>query len=768
MRPTALRHAVVLACAAALPLAAIADETSAPPPDPGAAPVTVAQLGAENAPLETAARPRQDPAQLGSVTIIGSSAAALDIGGSAHFIGPDELEQFEYGDVHRILRAVPGVYLQDEEGFGHRPNIGIRGSGQDRSSRIALLEDGVLIAPAPYAAPAAYYFPTVRRIYAAEVLKGPAAIPVGPRTIGGALNMISTPIPSELGVYGDYFLGEDATHDAHLVAGGSNERFGMMFETIQQRSDGFKTIDDNDRNTRAGYDFDDWLVKGRINSEPGADWYQSLEVRYGRTVQDAQQSYLGLTDADYAADPYRLYAATQIDQLDAEHTSRQVSWTLEPAAKPWKLNITRYNNSFQRSWYRVNNVDGIGLSAILEDPATFAEQLAWLQGETSPDDALRARDNLRRYGSYGWQGRGEYALDAGPAALTLKAGFRFHEDYEDRFQKEDRYRMEDGNMVLTTAGAPGGQDNRVGAADVSAGFVAADIDVGAWRFSPGLRYERIELTRTDYSRTDPTRAEGPTRVISGKLSEWIPGVGVTYDLSDRVKLIGGVHEGFNPPAPGSDAGAETSTNWEFGLRYRGAWLTAEAIGFVTDYGNLVGTVTESTGGGGEIGDQFEAGEAVVRGIELLGEAVLWEFAGGWRVPVRLAWTWTPDAEFDNGFASDFDPWGEVEAGDRMPYLPENVGQLRLGLEGDRLALNLNFNYQSESRSKAGSGSIPANEKIDAATVVDLGASWALTPQLSLLARVQNLFDKEYVASRSPNGLRPGIDRLALLGVQASF
>ena len=42
-----------------------------------------------------------------------------------------------------------------------------------------------------------YYFPTTARIHAVEVLKGPSAITQGPSTIGGALNLISTPIPTE-------------------------------------------------------------------------------------------------------------------------------------------------------------------------------------------------------------------------------------------------------------------------------------------------------------------------------------------------------------------------------------------------------------------------------------------------------------------------------------------------------------------------------------------------------------------------------------------
>ena len=55
----------------------------------------------------------------------------------------------------------------------------------ERSGRIILLEDNILIASAPYSAPSAYYFPKIGRMSAIEVVKGPAAITQGLYTIGG-------------------------------------------------------------------------------------------------------------------------------------------------------------------------------------------------------------------------------------------------------------------------------------------------------------------------------------------------------------------------------------------------------------------------------------------------------------------------------------------------------------------------------------------------------------------------------------------------------
>ncbi|HLU05855.1 MAG TPA: TonB-dependent receptor [Woeseiaceae bacterium] len=714
--------------------------------------------------------PADQPAPLDNVTIIGHQRDVADVPGSAHLVGHEELQAFLQADVMRVLRTVPGVYVQEEEGFGLRPNIGIRGSGLDRSSRIALLEDGVLIAPAPYSAPAAYYFPTQRRIHSLEVLKGPSAISVGPRTTGGAVNLISTPIPdSAEGIGGnlDARLGQHETVDAHINVGNRGQRFSWLVETVQAQNDGFKKIDGNE-DLSTGYDIEDYMVKLQLDSDPSSTVYQSLRFKAGYTDQASDETYLGLTDEDFAIDPNRRYAASAGDRFESEHEQFQATYVFEPQAN-WRGEVTTYRNNFARNWFKLDSVNGAGMSAILDDPAAFADEFAWLKGSDSPEGAIVKRHNSREYYSQGIQAEATFDFGFGDTAMSVTTGVRVHEDEEDRLHRDDSFTMEDSRLVLASSGAPGSAANRLSSAEARSLFVDTEIRHGAWILTPGVRFEDIDMTRQDFASTDPSRGSGPTQVRENSVSVFIPGMGALYRVNDNWRLLAGIHKGFNPPAPGSNASEEDSINVEFGTRYANDRFRFESIYFINDYDNLVGTVTASTGGSAQIGDQFDGGEVTVQGVEVTADYGWTNLGGrGLDLPVSLQYTWTTEAEFNNAFESDFGPWGDVQVGDELPYVPEHQLRAAAGLENETWGINLAANYVGKMRTVAGKGAFIDNETVDSHVVLDLLARWHFTENLSSYVKVENLLDETYVAARRPAGVRPGLERTAYVGLSFSL
>ena len=700
------------------------------------------------------------------LSVVGSSEIARRLPGSAHVLTSEELEQQRYSDIHRVLRQIPGINIQEEDGYGLRPNIGIRGTGVERSSKITLLEDGVLIAPAPYAASSAYYSPTAGRMEGFEVRKGSSSIRQGPYTTGGALNYLSTRIPGRLSASVDIAGGEDSLLRGHASIGSSSKRFGWLVETYQLETDGFKALDDGGD---TGFDLEDYLVKFRYNSAPGANVYQAIELKAGRTEQLGDETYLGLSAADFDRTPYRRYVASSGDNIDTEHEQIQLSYYVAPTDHV-NFTATVYRNDFFRNWAKLEKVNGTGVADVLAEPELFPEQFAILRGDAdSEPGALAVRNNRRDYYSEGIQGVLSLTLGDGNRAHELDLGFRYHEDQEDRFQEEDLYQILDGRRVFNELGTPGSNANRIADAESLAFFVEDTFSVGDWTFTPGIRFENIDLMRRDFGKEDPNRTGESLKLRDNDLSEVIPGIGVAYAVNDSSLIFGGIHRGFSPPSPSSteEVESEKSINYELGWRWRKAAASAEIVGFFNDYDNLLGDDTVSSGGAGT-GDQFNGGEVEIQGLEAAFSTDLADGRDGLAVPLRFVYTYTT-GEFLNSFESENADWEPfVEAGDEIPYIPEHQLHVGLGLEWETWGVFLDGDYVAEMRTNAGRGPIPESERIDSRFLVDLRAEYRFGDSFVLWGQLLNLTDEVYIAARRPAGLRPGRPRAALFGFSYTF
>jgi Fe(3+) dicitrate transport protein len=276
--------------------------------------------------------------------------------------------------------------------------------------------------------------------------------------------------------------------------------------------------------------------------------------------------------------------------------------------------------------------------------------------------------------------------------------------------------------------------------------------------------EELDNVRYDYSTSDPTRAAGPTKTKIRAEDATIFGVGAMYKLTDDLRLIAGIHQGYQPPGAGSKAKAEESMNFEFGARAMFSNSMLEVIAFIADYDNVVGTVTASTGGTGNIGDQYDGGALKVQGLEISAARSM-TTSSGLEVPMSLQYTLTSKADFETSFASGFDGWGTaVVVGDRLPYMPKNQMRASIGVMGQVMSANVSANYTSESRALAGQGGIPGNQLIDSRWVIDAIANYKISDKVSAYVKIDNLMDETYVAARRPAGLRPGMERQLSFGM----
>ncbi|MGB5394620.1 MAG: TonB-dependent receptor [Lutimonas sp.] len=701
-----------------------------------------------------------------SNNILGSKFEVRNRTGSAYFLSPQDLQQFGYTDMNKVIRAVPGVSIVEEDGFGLRPNISIRGTSPERSSKITLMEDGVLIAPAPYSASSAYYFPTIGRIEDVEVLKGSSQIQYGPYTTGGAINMVSKQIPNDFSGDVRFTYGNYNSKSTEATLGHSTENFGFVTQFFNYNSDGFKSLDGGGN---TGFDKNDYLGKVRLNSDYDAKIFQSLTLKVEFSEEASNETYLGLTQDDFELNPYRRYLSSAEDKMDTEHKQIQMDYLIKPLEN-LKIRATAYQNKFNRNWYKLNDVtvtEKVSIGDVLETPQDFPlEYEAIASMNDTENDVFGVKANNRSYESKGIQAVANFTFGKN-TFNDLEVGLRYHEDYEDRFQWVDKYAIQNQEMIRTTVARKGSDSNLINSAEAIATYVLYKLTWNKLTITPGLRYENMTLMKKDYGKNDSDRTGADLTKRENVVDVVIPGIGANYKFSNDLSIFGGVHRGFSPPGNQDGSDPENSMNYELGGRFNFAGITGELVGYYNDYSNLLGSDLAATGGTGSL-DLFNAGAATVKGIEfIINYDFLRNRSGNLRFPVTFSYTLT-DTRFDSDFDSQVDIYGEVSKGDQIPYIPENQFNITASLESERFHLSLSGRYTDEFRTQAGTGSIPENFKIGSNFIVDAAARYFFTPRVTFFTNMMNIFDSEYEVARTPAGLRPGAPFMINAGVGYSF
>jgi Fe(3+) dicitrate transport protein len=711
------------------------------------------------------------------LTVVGGDDEVFQLPGSGAYVSAEDFRERGYTNLTQIAAKVPSVFVRDEDGYGNFPNISLRGVDGTRSSKVTLMEDGILTAPSTYSAPAAYYSPKAGRMSAIEFLKGSSQVKYGPHTTGGVVNYLSTPIPGEGGpnFFSRTTYGTDNTFFNHTWYGDTQTTeagtFGYLLELHTMTTDGFRDIDGSSKDS--GFDLIEPMLK--LFYEPNTALKQRFEFKFGYTDFDANESYSGLTDGDLRANPNRRYAASQFDHHTAEQFRTYLKWIAEPS-DDLRIESAAYFNSFERNWDKLDGLRTNGGPALVTNVGQallHGPSLAVLQGTGVGD--IFTRDAFRDHESYGWQNQVNYRFDTGSVSHDVAVGLRLHYDRAGGTNQQIFYTSN------TLGGFGPAAPGAVGSAGLSEVFSTAiyledQIKIGALTLSPGIRYEHLEV--------ENTTAAGVNRSADEQLV--MGGIGATYDFDTENSLFGGIYRGASPANPagylaGTDS--EESLGFELGYRHRTDAFRSELVAFFTDYSQLI--APEVGVGGGGLSPSTNGGSAESWGLEALVEYDAGLATNtGLSIPIYLSATYT-QAEFSGISGARLGNGSGLYAGaangNDVPYIPEWKLATGVSVIAEKWGVNLDASFTTSTWGTGYNGGTRLDDltdlpttptavdgKIDALFLVDLTGHYMLNDNFKLVGGIQNIFDTQKIVSRAPLGPRANAPRMIFGGIEATF
>ncbi len=670
--------------------------------------------------------------------------AARLLPGTVNVLDRQTLESSRVFTFTEALRKLPGLFVRDEEGFGLRPNIGIRGLNPTRSSKLLLLEDGIPLAYAPYGDNASYYHPPIDRFEEVEVLKGSSQILYGPSTVGGVINYITPSPPGKssgsvrlLGGNREYFNG-------HVSYGGTWGNTGLLLDYLRKQGDGAR------QNTHSALNDVNFKLLSALGPR------QAFTLRANYYDEDSNVTYSGLREDEYAANPRQNPFGNDFffgDRwgLSATHS---LVFTTDRV-----LTTNFYWSNFQRHWWRQSSNSN-------QRPNDSADPNCG--GMQNLDTTCGNEGRLREYYTWGIEPRLHLRHRLFGLENASDLGVRAHYENQDR-------RQENGNLPTSRTGVL--VEDNLRRNQAYSGFIQNRFSFGKLTLTPGVRLERIF-----YERTNRLANGGAGGTGSADLTAVVPGLGISYALAQHASFFAGAHRGFAPPrtediltnSGGSvDLDPELSWNYEAGLRSRlGRAVSLEAVFFRMDYENQIIPASVAGGVGATL---TNAGQTLHQGAELLARVDAGTLLRSpHNVYVRLAYTYLPVAEFVGTRFSNISGFQSVSiTGNRLPYAPEHLVNLTLGYAHPRgldallEAIYVSDQFGDDLNTVAATpdgqrGLIPGYTLWNATFNYNLEA-WRSTFFLT----IKNLFDRTFIVDRT-RGILPSSPRLLQAGLKFRF
>ncbi len=682
-----------------------------------------------------------------SVTVIasrlGGRRETLErIPGSIEVIEQDLLARSHPFNFSEALRKATGVNVRDEEGFGLRPNIGLRGLNPTRSTKVLLLEDGLFVTFAPYGDNATYYHPPIERFSSIEVMKGSSQIAYGPVTVGGVINYLTPAPPLDPSGYAMVTAGNRDFLDAKVAYGGTWGSTGFLIDATRKQGDG--------AGENVHSEVNDVTLKLVQNLGPR----HTLTLKGNYYGEDSNVTYSGLRQSEYDEDPRQNPFANDFFYGDRYGASATHSFLVRPDTL---LTTQLYGMAFSRDWWRQSSNSG-------QRPNDAGDPNCG--GMANLNETCGNEGRLRDYSHFGVESRLRFRHGLFGASSEAEVGGRLHFEDQDRIQQN-------GELPTSRGGIEVEDNERKN--DAYSLFVQNRVLLGSWTITPGVRVEGVNYERTNHLANGGTGVSGTTDLV-----QWIPGIGASYKIGAASNAFAGIHRGFAPPRTEDiinnttggvvELDPELSWNYELGIRSEPSrGLRVDATWFRMDYENQVVPASVAGGLGATL---TNGGETLHEGFELGAQLDFDEaFAAPLDLFARVAYTFLPTAEFQGERFSTIPGSTSVSVeGNRLPYAPKNLLTTSFGythssgldlfleavLVGEQFADDLNTVDPSPDGQR---GLIPGHTTWNATASYEWDEA-----RSTFFVTVKNLTDRLYIADRV-RGIVPGTPRLVQVGVR---
>jgi Fe(3+) dicitrate transport protein len=471
----------------------------------------------------------------------GLQNSVKNFAGARTVLQKEDIDNTGAATIGDVLRRIPGVQATDNSGSAGSAislNIGVRGLTGRYSPRSTILLDGIPLAVAPYGQPQLSFAPvSLNNIESVDVVRGGGAVRYGPQNVGGIINFRSRSIPDAPG-----FAGDATVRYNHFGEGGHNTQYSAFLGTQLENGLGlallYSGMDGSE--WRAGSDekVNDFALKYRYKLNPHSEIYGKLTYFDVKSMTPG-----GLTVAQFNANPFQNTRPT--DFWNGDRKGTDIGY-LNTISSTQEVEIKAYYNESSRQSSLIN--------------------AAKTQVTVQP----------RNYQVLGIEPRYTQRFAAAGLTHDVTVGYRYL-----------RERGDDNNFTRNVAtGVNGTATTFDNSTDAHSVYVDDRIAFGAWRITPGIRFERIRSDRVDATAKS---------TFSSDNDKYLPSLNVAYLVNPALTVFANYSTSFGPvqntqlnsQSAANPLKPELAKTSELGARWKNGSLSAELTAFRLKFDNQI-------------------------------------------------------------------------------------------------------------------------------------------------------------------------------------